>query len=159
MTLKDIDLIVYDFDGVMTDNRVLVFQNGQEAVFCNRSDGMAVSFLKEKGVRQVILSTEENGVVSARARKLGIECIQNAHDKKKELVGFVKKNGIDLEKVLYIGNDLNDLEAMKVAGYAMCPEDAADEIKNLVNQVIPEKGGHGVIRRLWDILTTGEKDE
>ena len=76
-----IDLIVYDFDGVMTDNRVLTFQDGTEAVFANRADGLAINMIKEMGINQIILSTEKNAVVEARARKIGIPAIHGVGDK------------------------------------------------------------------------------
>ena len=146
---KKAALIVYDFDGVMTDNRVLVFSGGQEAVFCNRADGWAVARLKTQGYRQLILSTETNKVVRARARKLGLSVLNGVVDKRTVLLRFCKKEGIDLKDVVYIGNDLNDLQVMKDVGHPLCPRDADPAIKRIAARIIPVDGGHGVIRKFY----------
>jgi len=150
---KDIQLIVYDFDGVMTDNKVLVFEDGREAVFCNRSDGLAVQKIKELGINQLILSTETNKVVEARAKKLNIEIIYGVDNKLAALKEYCDKNKCDRKKVLYIGNDLNDLEAMKFAGYPVAPKDAYEQIKKTAKLVLNAKGGEGVIRELYERIT------
>jgi 3-deoxy-D-manno-octulosonate 8-phosphate phosphatase (KDO 8-P phosphatase) len=150
--LKNIDLIVYDFDGVMTDNKVLVFEDGQEAVFCNRADGLAIGEIKKRKVPQVILSTETNKVVKVRAQKLGIEVVCGVADKKVVLVNYCKERGYHLNKTLYIGNDLNDLEAMQAVGHPFAPEDASEAVKNTAEAIIPRKGGDGVIRELFETV-------
>jgi 3-deoxy-D-manno-octulosonate 8-phosphate phosphatase (KDO 8-P phosphatase) len=150
--IKDLDLIVYDFDGVMTDNKVIVFQDGTEAVVANRGDGLAVGSIKQIGIRQLILSAETNPVVKARAGKLALEVITCCQDKKTDLMDYCIKNGINLNRVLYIGNDLNDLEVMKVVGYPMAPADAHPDIRRISCLVTKAKGGEGVVRELADLL-------
>lgn len=152
MLIKELDLIVYDFDGVMTDNCVLIDQNGKESVSVNRSDGLAVNLIKVLGVKQIILSTEINPVVSMRARKIGLDVIQGANDKKRVLEDYCKMSGISPERVLYIGNDINDLEVMNFVGHKMCPLDAHEKIKGISDRILSKKGGDGVIRELADIL-------
>lgn len=151
--LKAIKLIVYDFDGVLTDNRVLVMEDGCEGVFCNRSDGLAIKKIKEQGILQVILSTESNKTVSMRGVKLGIRVIQNIPDKKKALLKFCKELGLNLKNVVYVGNDLNDLEAMKMVGFPVCPKDADKFIKKISVIILNAKGGYGVARELFSKLT------
>jgi YrbI family 3-deoxy-D-manno-octulosonate 8-phosphate phosphatase len=146
------DLLVYDFDGVMTDNRVLVFQDGTEAVFVNRSDGWGVVQLRKAGFRQIILSTETNPVVSERANKLQIEAVQGSSDKAHDLVAYCQANGIDLKKVLYIGNDLNDLGAMRLVGFPIAPADAHPEVLRIAKHVTCARGGEGVIKELSEWL-------
>ncbi len=146
---KLISCIAYDFDGVMTDNRVLVDENGKESVFVNRGDGYAIARIKEMGIPQVIISTETNPVVERRAEKLGLEIIHGVEDKGKILKDYCQKNRIELGNVLFIGNDLNDLSAIKVAGVTGAPVDAEMEIINSVDLIIQKKGGHGVIRELY----------
>lgn len=80
--ISDIDLTVYDFDGVMTDNLVIVFHDGTEAVIVNRADGLGVERLRALGIPQLVLSTETNPVVKARAKKLGLDVITSCKDKK-----------------------------------------------------------------------------
>lgn len=148
----DIRLVVYDFDGVLTDNKVLVFSDGKEAVFCNRADGWAINQIKKFGIPQVIFSTETNKIVMVRARKLGLPARIAIKDKKSELISFCKNKDIGLKNVLYIGNDTNDLEAMKLTGYPIAPADAHKDIKGIAKYILKTEGGRGVARELYDIL-------
>lgn len=147
-----INLIVYDFDGVMTDNKVLVIQNGQEAVFCNRDDGWAVRKIKEMGIIQLILSSEENSVVMARASKLSIRCMSGCLDKEKWLRQFCREEDILLTCTIYVGNGLNDLEVMKIVGCSISPKDAHPSVIKIVDYVVEKKGGEGVILDVLEIL-------
>jgi len=147
---KDIYLIVYDFDGIMTDNKVITFENGKEAIIANRADGLAVSMLKKMGIPQIIISTESNKVVEARAKKIGIPILYNVNDKKEALIKYCKENGYELKKVVYFGNDLNDLETMKIVGYPVAPSNATKEIRDIATFTLETKGGEGVIREFID---------
>ena len=146
------DLIVYDFDGVMTDNRVLVLQDGTEAVLANRADGWGVSQLRQAGFRQIILSTETNPVVSVRAKKLGLEVLQGSGDKPRDLITFCQSHGITLARVLYVGNDVNDLDAMRLVGLPVAPADAHPTVLALAKHVTRARGGEGVIKELSEWL-------
>ena len=138
--VPDIDLIVYDFDGVMTDNRVIVFRDGTEAVIANRADGLGVDRFRALGIAQLILSSETNPVVRVRAAKLGLEVIVSCKDKKLALQSYCKQNGYELQKVVYVGNDLNDLDVMKIVGFPVAPADAHPDIKSLAKLVTKAKG-------------------
>jgi len=153
MTPIKIKLIVYDFDGVMTDNKVYVDQDGKETVQLNRGDGLGVSEIKKLGIEQIIISTEKNPIVSTRAKKLGIYCLQGIENKKDVLIKFCQNNDYDLEYVAYVGNDINDKDAMGIVGYSFCPIDAYGSIKKISNHILDTKGGNGVIRELFDFLT------
>lgn len=150
--IKNIDIIIYDFDGVMTDNRVLVNEDGKESVFCNRSDGLAISRIKKMKIPQIIISTETNKVVEARAKKLGIPVIYCIDNKESVVREYCNKNNIDLGKVIFIGNDINDLEIMRVVGYPIAPSNASKEIKDIARVITVAKGSYGVIRELLDKL-------
>ena len=150
--VKDIDLIVYDFDGVMTDNRVIVFEDGTEAVVVSRADGLGVALLRSLNIPQLILSTERNPVVRARAAKLGLEVIASCKDKKHTLMKFCEQSDYDLQKVVYVGNDLNDLEVMKIVGFPIAPADAHPDIRSISKLVMNAKGGKGVVRELSDTI-------
>ena len=150
--LEEIDLIALDFDGVMTDNRVLTFQDGSEAIFANRSDGLAITKLKELNIPIVVISTEKNKVVASRSEKLNIEYIKGVDNKRESLTGYCKKNGFDLKKVLFIGNDINDLGIMKSVGWPICPADAHESIKNISRFILGKTGGEGVVRELMDLI-------
>ena len=150
--LSSLSLIVYDFDGVMTDNKVYVDQNGIEMVQVNRGDGLGVSEIKKLGIKQIILSTEKNPVISARAKKLKIDCLQGVNNKKMVLTDYCSQNKIQIENVAFVGNDINDKKAMKVSGYKFCPADAHYSIKELSDFVLNSKGGDGIARELFDII-------
>jgi YrbI family 3-deoxy-D-manno-octulosonate 8-phosphate phosphatase len=154
----EIKLIVYDFDGVMTDNKVYVDQNGKEMVRVNRADGLGVTQIKKLGILQLIISTEKNSVVSARAKKLVIPCLRGIDNKTDALKNYCLENNIELRQVAFVGNDINDKEAMDTVGITLCPADAHDSIKAISDHVLKTKGGDGVIRELLDLIIkqTGE---
>lgn len=147
-----IKLIVYDFDGVMTDNKVYVDQKGVEMVQVSRADGLGVSEIKKLNIKQIIISTEKNPVVSSRAKKLGIPCFHGINNKRKVLVDYCNKNKIDIMSCAYVGNDINDKQVMEVVGFSFSPSDAHQDIINLSDHVFSVKGGQGVIRELLDYL-------
>lgn len=151
--MKRPDLIVYDFDGVMTDNRVLVDQDGREAVFASRADGYGVTRIKDMGIPQIILSTEVNNVVEMRGNKLNIPVIHGVKQKEITLKKYLDDNNIDAKNVLYVGNDLNDMEAMMLVGIKCAPADAEPEILEIADWVSTKNGGYGVIRELYRELS------
>lgn len=147
-----IDLIVFDFDGVFTDNRVLVLQDGTEGVYCNRADGLGIEILRELKIPMLILSTEPNPVVLARAKKLGLPVKQGVKNKGNVLKSYCIRNRYDLKRVAYIGNDVNDLDVMRIVGYTLAPLDAHEEVKRLAKWIIDRRGGEGVIRRFAEMI-------
>ena len=153
---KKIKLIVYDFDGVMTDNKVYIDQNGNEMVQVSRADGLGVSEIIKLGIQQIIMSTEVNPVVTQRAIKLNIPCLQGLDNKKDALVDYSKKIDIDLKMVAYVGNDTNDMGAMEIAGFSFCPKDSHESIKEIADHILPRNGGDGVIRELLDIIKSDD---
>lgn len=151
--LEDLDAIVFDFDGVMTDDHVYVSEQGEESVKCFRGDGLAIDVLRKLGAILFIVSTETNKVVKQRAKKLKIPVIHGVFDKKQTLMDLSTKEKINLEKVLYVGNDINDYEAMKVCGYSACPSNSHPAIKGISDYILKRNGGSGAIRELVeDIL-------
>lgn len=152
LALKDIQLIVYDFDGVLTDNKVILREDGLESVVVNRSDGLAIGVIKSMGVKQIIITKEKNKVVEARANKLCIPAIKGVNNKKEILVSFCNENNVQLDNVVYIGNDINDLEAMKCVGYPVCPSDAYAEVKEISTVILCVPGGAGVVRELLNYI-------
>lgn len=151
---ESLRLIIYDFDGVMTDNHALQLQDGTEAVWISRADGWGVDQIRKMGIPQLILSTETNTVVAARARKLKIEVIHGSGNKKADLLAFCSKMKIDLSFVLYVGNDVNDLEAMQMVGFPVAPADAHHSILAIAKYVTHTKGGHGVIKELSEYVAS-----
>ncbi len=149
---KDVSLIVYDFDGVMTNNKVILSEDELESVVVNRSDGLAVEIFKQHNLPQMIMSKERNKIVSVRAKKLGIPVLQSIDDKKVAIEGYCREKNIDLKNVIYVGNDLNDLIVMQAVGHPIAPIDACREVRDIAELVIPVEGGNGVGRELLNLF-------
>jgi N-acylneuraminate cytidylyltransferase len=150
--LSNVHLLVLDFDGVLTDNRVLVNQTGNEAVWCHRGDGWGIDRLKDAGVEVIVLSTEKNPVVAARCRKLGIECVQGCNDKFSALKKIVQERSLSKDQVAYVGNDFNDLDCMRWVGIPIAVADAVNEVKQVSHLVTNREGGRGAVRDLCDLI-------
>jgi 3-deoxy-D-manno-octulosonate 8-phosphate phosphatase (KDO 8-P phosphatase) len=148
LNMKNIELLILDFDGVLTDNRVIVGENGDESVICSRSDGLAFDALRALNIPTLVLSTEKNRVVSARARKIGAKVISGQYNKATALLAFQKENGINLSQACYLGNDINDIAAMKLCGYRFSPCDGHPLVKSICTEVLTTRGGYGVVREL-----------
>ena len=140
----------------MTNNKVYVDQNGNETVQVNRADGLGISEIKKMDIEQIIISTETNPVVSERAKKLKIFCLQGIENKKVALIDYCKQNDYELQYVAYVGNDINDKEVMEIAGVTFCPSDAHKNIIIISDYILNTKGGDGVIRELLDLITNNK---
>jgi len=153
--LARVRLLVLDFDGVMTDNRVLVTEAGEEAVVCHRGDGWGIARLRDAGVPVVVISTETNGVVAARCRKLGIECTDACDDKLAALEAIAVRRRVSASEVAYVGNDVNDLACLRWVGWPIAVSDAEPEVRAAARLVTTHAGGYGAVREVADwILTT-----
>jgi len=148
----DVDALVTDFDGVHTDDRAHVDQDGHESVVVHRGDGLGVARLRRAGVPVLILSTETNGVVSRRAEKLGVECIQASADKAAALRAWAAERGVALERVAYVGNDVNDLPALALVGWPVAVADARPEVRAAARLVLDHDGGAGAVREVCDLI-------
>lgn len=152
MNLENIKYVVFDFDGVFTDNMVYVSEQGGESVRCCRSDGLGLRRLHEAGVACMILSTETNPVVTARAAKLKIACRQGLVDKSAILDEERQQLGLEWEQVAYVGNDINDAGCLRAVGLPVVVADAFDEVKPLAKLVLTRKGGEGAVREFCDMI-------
>ena len=155
--LKKLELpkiIFTDFDGCLTDDRVWLNQDGEEFVAANRKDGLAINRLKVLGIKIVITSTETNKVVTARATKLGIEALQGLSDKVEAIENYLAKHNLTWNDSWYIGNDVNDLGAIRKAKLSICPSDAVKVVKKEVNIRLKTKGGYGVLSELATLIET-----
>jgi D-sedoheptulose 7-phosphate isomerase len=151
-SMKDISLVVFDFDGVMTDNRVRVHQSGDEAVWCHRGDGLGIARLREAGFDVIVLSTETNPVVAARCRKLNIQAIQSCDDKLTALQQFAAKRNLSAGQIAYLGNDINDLACMQWVGWPIAVADALSDVRAVAKWVTRLPGGGGAVREVADRL-------
>jgi 3-deoxy-D-manno-octulosonate 8-phosphate phosphatase (KDO 8-P phosphatase) len=148
--LERIKLAVFDFDGVFTDNRVWVNERGEELLAFTRSDGLGLRRLDEVGVHYLILSMEQNPIVSARAQKLRADCVQGVEDKVSVLRERAQQLGVSLEETAYVGNDINDADCLRAAGMPVVPADAWPEVKPLARWVLSRPGGAGCVREFCD---------
>ena len=150
ISLEDIDVFIFDFDGVLTNNLVYLNFNEEEFVSCSRSDGLAFDVLKKLNKPYYIVSTEKNLVVSARAKKINASVVQGIDNKVNAVKKIVKKENSSLKRIFYIGNDLNDYLVMNMCGYTACPSDSHKKIKSISDIVLNTKGGLGVARELLE---------
>lgn len=150
--LAAVRLVAFDFDGVFTDNTVMVNQDGNEAVRCWRSDGLGLARLNSIGVRAFIISTEINPVVTARARKLNLLCKQGINDKAVVILDTCKELDIEASHTMFVGNDINDIPAFKVVGIPVAVADAYPEIFPHVLFRTNKPGGFGAVREICDMI-------
>ena len=145
--------VVFDFDGVMTDNRVYVLPSGEEAIAADRSDGMGVAMLRrETSLKLLVLSTETDPVVQHRCRKLGLNCRTGIQDKGPALRSWLVEVEVDPSECVYIGNDLNDRECMELVGWSVAPRDAYPAASSVADTVLTRNGGRGAVRELAELL-------
>ena len=147
-----IELVVFDFDGVMTDNTVVVSEDGGEAVRCHRGDGWGIARLLEANIPVLILSTEEHPVVGARARKLQVPHVQGVADKRAALVAELDQRGVAAANVIYLGNDVNDLGCFELVGLPVGVADIHPDAFTSVRHVLSRRGGDGAVRELCDLI-------
>ena len=150
--LREIGLVVLDFDGVFTDNRVWVNERGEESVACWRGDGIGLRRLDKAGVPYVIVSTEPNAVVGRRAEKLRARCVHGVDDKLGVVRDEADAAGVPLDRVAYVGNDVNDAACLEAVGLPVVPADAWPEVVPLARWVLERPGGHGCVRELCDAV-------
>lgn len=149
---EHVALVVFDFDGVMTDNTVTVSENGEESVRCHRGDGLGIDLLRDAGIAMIILSTEKNSTVAARAEKLRLDHHQGIGDKGAFLKRYLDERGIAPEDVVYLGNDVNDKSCFEFVGCPVAVADSHPEIVQTARIVLSKKGGEGAVRELSDLL-------
>lgn len=150
---RPLGAIVFDFDGVFTDNRVVVFQDGREAAVCDRADGWGLGQLKKKLTAPIlVLSTERNPIVRARCEKLRLECINDVPDKLPVLREWLANKQIDPAAVVYVGNDVNDLSCMSEVGCPVAVADAYPQVKAVARIVLSAAGGKGAVRELTELV-------
>ncbi|MFG3355280.1 cytidylyltransferase domain-containing protein [Streptomyces sp. NPDC048001] len=157
-TRAEVDAVVLDFDGTQTDDRVLVDADGREFVAVHRGDGLGVARMRAAGLRLLILSTEQNPVVAARARKLGIPVLHGIDRKDAALKQWAEEQGVALDRVLYAGNDVNDLPCFAVAGWPVAVASAHGAVRAAARAVTAAPGGEGAVREIAGWLLGPELD-
>jgi 3-deoxy-D-manno-octulosonate 8-phosphate phosphatase (KDO 8-P phosphatase) len=150
--LNRIELLVFDFDGVFTDNTVVVDSQGVESVTCWRGDGLGLSRMKSLNLKMVIVSTETNSVVGHRANKLGLPFLQSIRDKRSAITEYASKVEVALSNVLFLGNDINDIAGFQIVGYPVAVADANPEVFPFVRYQTQINGGRGAVREICDTI-------
>ena len=150
--LAQCKLLAFDFDGVFTDNKVYVNEQGEEMIRADRSDTFGLDQLQQTGVEVLIISSEPNEVVLHRAKKLGIPAINNVDDKGATLTVELKKRKLKSSQTIYVGNDSNDLPALKIAGFSIAVADAYPPVRQQADYVTKATGGNGAVREVISLV-------
>jgi 3-deoxy-D-manno-octulosonate 8-phosphate phosphatase (KDO 8-P phosphatase) len=145
-------VVAFDFDGVMTDNRVYVSERGEEMVACSRFDGIGISRLRAQGIATCIISTEVNAVVGMRARKLNMDVEQGLEDKVAAVGRFLARYGCSMEATAFVGNDINDLPVLRAVGVPIVVGDAHPAVHAAARYVTERRGGQGAVREVCDLI-------
>lgn len=150
--LARVRLVAFDFDGVMTDNRVYVDETGREAVACSRFEGLGLDRLRACGIGLCIISTEVNSVVARRAEKLKLPVEHGVGDKVAALRHFADMHAVDLADCAFVGNDINDRPALQAAGIPIVVGDCHPSVAHLGLYRTERPGGHGAVREICDLI-------
>lgn len=151
--LEQVSGVIFDFDGVFTDNSVYVDQEGRESVRCSRLDGIGLAGLRSLGLPMVVISSEKNPVVASRCSKLSIECHYGVTDKVAVAFAWAKKQSMSLEAVAFVGNDVNDIPLLKAVGFSVVVQDCVSACLPYADFMICKKGGNGAVRVFCDYIT------
>lgn len=154
---NNIKIIISDFDGVFTDNKVYINENGHEQVRCSRLDGIGISKLKLIDVEIIVVSSEPNDVVLKRCKKLKIEAYNNVSDKGHFVKNLLKRKGLNKDNALFVGNDENDIPAIKHVNYTVGVADSFKKFSKSATHMLSQKGGNGAVRELCEILVNKKR--
>ena len=152
MNFKKIKTVIFDFDGVFTNNKVIISEDGKESVICNRSDGIGIDMLRKLNIYMKIVSSEKNPVVKIRAEKLKLSVAYGVKSKIEEVNKFCDLNNVSIQETAFLGNDLNDIECMKKVGFPIAVADAIEEVKLISSYILSKKGGNGAVRELCELI-------
>lgn len=145
--LNKITTIIFDVDGVMTDGKVLVMDSGEMVRNMNSKDGYALNLAVKKGYRIAVITGGNNQAIKNALERNGVtDVFIKQHDKLTCYQEYLSKNKLKDEEVVFMGDDLPDHEIMSRVGLAVCPNDAATEIKEVSQYISPKNGGEGCVR-------------
>ena len=149
----NVEALVMDVDGVWTDGGMYYSESGDELKKFNTRDGKGIELLRNRGIKTAIITQENTEIVANRAKKLRIDYVyQGVTDKLKAVLEIAKKMEIELKQIAYVGDDINDVEAMRAVGFSATPADGADENKRVADCICSRKGGEGCVREICDLI-------
>lgn len=151
--IPEIKMFLTDCDGCLTDGGMYYSEHGDELKKFNTRDGMGFKLLRDKGIITGIITSEDVDLNRRRAEKLKLEILEaGCKDKAKTIKRICEERGIDLQNVCYVGDDINDIEAIKMVGYGCCPADAYKQVKDVAKYISAAHGGDGVIREIIELI-------
>lgn len=155
---KDIKILAFDVDGVLTDGSIIFTESGEECKSFNVKDGQGIVCVQKAGLITAIITARKNSTVEHRANNLGIiELHQGAKYKLPILEAIVEKYNLSLENVAYVGDDLPDICILEKVGLSCCPNDAVGEVKNVCKFISKYNGGKGAVREICDYILKAQK--
>ena len=155
-SLRSVRLVLLDFDGVLTDNRVIVSELGEESVVCSRADGIGIARLRSLGIPCCVVSSEENVVVERRCEKLGVRCFRGVKSKVDVAEALGAELGVSPGEMLFVGNDVNDLDVLRFVGLGVAVADAVPEVQQVAGIVLDRRGGFGAVREICDRIAAAK---
>jgi len=156
---KNIKAVIFDFDGVFTNNLVIVSEDGKESVICNRSDGIGLEMLRKLNMPMMIVSSEINPIVKFRAKKLRLPVVHGVKNKLEEIIKFCESNKFSLDDIAFVGNDINDAESMRKVGFPVAVADAVYSIKKISLIILEKNGGTGAVREFCELIYNSHKND
>lgn len=156
--LSKIKLVAMDVDGTLTDGAMYYSAKGEQLKRFSTRDGMGIMLLQEYGIKTAIITSENTEIVTSRAKKLNIEdVILGSKEKDGEIKQLAKKHNLSLDEIAYIGDDINDISALKIVGLSACPQDASDFVKDVAIYICDSSGGNGAVRELAELILSAKK--
>ncbi len=153
-------MLVMDVDGTLTNGKVFYSKNGEEVKVFSIRDGMGIELLRKGGIMTAIITSENSEIVTARANKLNIEhVILGSRNKKQDLKDLSLKVGISIDSMAFIGDDINDIQAMQVAGIGACPKDSTEQVLMIADYICTHEGGNGAVRELAEKILLSQNKQ
>jgi len=154
-----IKALILDFDGVFTDNKVICDSEGREAVVCSRADSLGIGMVNEIGIKLYVISSETNPVVASRCMKMGINYRKGVKNKLDVLKSWLEVNEVDPHEAIFVGNDVNDLQAMEFVGFSIAVTGSHPDVLQIADRVTGATGGNGAVREVCDLILNGEIED
>ncbi|MFY9825213.1 MAG: hypothetical protein WAM82_27795 [Thermoanaerobaculia bacterium] len=156
---RDLDWLLLDVDGVMTDGRLYYGPDGERWKVFHVHDGVGLKLIKDAGLKVGLLTGRGNAALETRSRELGLDAVvEGRHDKDAAFTEFLAQHGTAAERVAYIGDDILDLPVLRRCGLSFTPADGAPEVRERVHRVLTRTGGHAAVREMCELILRARGD-